>query len=240
MGSNAWLRARGLHASAHFPRRLRPAIANALGLETSTTPINGPPGGFRLGTWGVPMDVSRSRSWPSRILRRAFTIRSVVSSSDMGMIIVTPTAQGWSDELRNGSSPEGCARAREDVLDASGSGLIASDLWRLSTVSRATGSIWPPVAQGQTQETGGSGSDQRSRDGVNDGPGSRGAHSLTTQEAGCPPACRAPKSAMRRRPGQTASPPGFNDSSADIRTLHARERSPGSVGFGFGRVRLGR
>lgn len=115
------------------PRRLRPAITNALRLETSTTPINGLPGDFRVGTWGVP----GSDRFPVTFVAQpdttalALTIRSVVSSSDMGMIIVTPTAQGWSDELREWvEARKGVLVPAEDVLNTDGSGLTASDLWQ--------------------------------------------------------------------------------------------------------------
>ena len=119
-----------LHLS---PRRMRPAIASALGLETSTSPTNGLPGHFRIGTWGV----AGSDRFPVTFVAQpdttalALTIRSVVSCSDMGMIIVTPTAQGWSDELREWvEARKGVLVPAEDVLDTSGSGLIASDLWQ--------------------------------------------------------------------------------------------------------------
>ncbi len=115
------------------PRRLRPAITNALRLETSTTPINGLPGGFRLGTWGVP----GSDRFPVTFVAQpdttalAVTIRSVASSNELGTIIMTPTAQGWSDDLREWvEARKGVLVPAEDVLDSDGSRLIATSLWQ--------------------------------------------------------------------------------------------------------------
>lgn len=119
-----------LHVS---PKRMRPAIANALGLETSTAPIKGLPGEFRVGTWGV----TGSDRFPVVFVAQpdvaalATTIRSVVSSSDLGMIVMTPTAQGWSDELREWvEARKSVLVPAEDALDSYGSCLIASGLWQ--------------------------------------------------------------------------------------------------------------
>lgn len=119
-----------LHLS---PKRVRPAIANALGLETSTTPISGLPGAFRIGTWGV----AGSDRFPvffvaqSDMTVLATTIRSVVSSSDLSTIVLTPTAEGWSDQLREWvEARKGVLVPAEDALDTDGSGLIASGLWQ--------------------------------------------------------------------------------------------------------------
>ncbi|QYU66408.1 hypothetical protein J4558_15635 [Leptolyngbya sp. 15MV] len=118
-----------LHLS---PKRMRLAIASALALETSTTPINGLPGEFRIGTWGV----AGSDRFPvafvaqTDVLALATTIRSVVSSSDIGMIVMTPTADGWSDELREWvEARKSVLVTAEDALEASDTGLVASGLW---------------------------------------------------------------------------------------------------------------
>ncbi len=118
-----------LHLS---PMRMRPAIASALGLETSTSPINGLPGHFRIGTWGVP----GSDRFPVTFVAQpdttalAVTIRSVASSNQLGTIIMTPTAQGWSDELREWvEARRGVLVPAEDALSTDGSGLTASELW---------------------------------------------------------------------------------------------------------------
>lgn len=119
-----------LHLS---PTRMRPAIANALSLATSTTPIKGLPGEFRVGTWGV----AGSDRFPVIFVAQpdvtalATTIRSVVSSSDLGMIVMTPTAQGWSDDLREWvEARKSVLVPAEDALDSDGSGLTASELWQ--------------------------------------------------------------------------------------------------------------
>lgn len=113
-------------------KRLRSVIANALGLETSTAPIKGLPGAFRLGTWGVPGSDRFPVTFVAEpdITALGTTIRSVVSSSDLGMIILTPTAEGWSDELREWvEARKGALVPAEDALDSDGTGLIASGLW---------------------------------------------------------------------------------------------------------------
>ncbi|MFZ2873203.1 MAG: hypothetical protein WAZ94_01825 [Phycisphaerales bacterium] len=115
------------------PERLRPAIASALSLETSTTPISGLPGQFRVGTWGVPGSDRFPVTFVAQpdVAALAITIRSVVSSSDLGMIVMTPTAQGWSDDLREWvEARKGVLVPAEDVLDSDGSRLIASSLWQ--------------------------------------------------------------------------------------------------------------
>jgi hypothetical protein len=115
------------------PRRLRSAVANALGLETSAVSIKGLPGAFRIGTWGVP----GSDRFPvmfaaePEVTTLENTIRAAVLSSDLGKIIVTPTAQGWSDELREWvEARKGVLVPAEDALESDGSSLIASGLWQ--------------------------------------------------------------------------------------------------------------
>lgn len=241
-----------LHIS---PRRLRPAIANALGLETSTTPINGPPGGFRLGTWGVP----GSDRFPVTFVAQpdttalALTIRSVVSSSDMGMIIVTPTAQDWFDELREWvEARKGVLVPAEDVLDASGSGLIASDLWQgfIDRFARRNGIDLASPRRSKTKrkkradrlgainavETA---LTQMARDRV------ALIRSRLRDEQGMPASLpRVTKSAIataaKVKPHVITRV--FNDSSADgVRTLFTLVNDPQALwDSGFGRVRLGR
>jgi len=134
-------------------RDARLVIAHALGICTSTTPVASVPGVLRIGTW----EPQRSTAFPvvlaahSKVTELASLIRGAVLESDRPALVLTPTADGWTDELRGWvESRKGTLVPLHDVLEADDDGMIvASELWPqfLGSFAKRAGVSFPSATQ---------------------------------------------------------------------------------------------
>lgn len=114
------------------PTALRSAVAAALGLRTSTIPIDRTPGAVRLGTWeprpGLAFGVGLVAHGEAGVV--ANLVRAAVLGDGKPMIMLTPTAALWTDELRAWvEQRRSILVPADEVIEAGSDGLIATEAW---------------------------------------------------------------------------------------------------------------
>jgi hypothetical protein len=114
------------------PAALRSAMAAALGLRTSTVPVDRAPGAVRLGAWeprpGLAFGVGFVAHWEAGVV--ANLVRATVLGDGRPMIVLTPTAELWTDELREWvEQRRSILVPADEALDAGSEGLVATAAW---------------------------------------------------------------------------------------------------------------
>jgi hypothetical protein len=114
------------------PTALRSAIAAALGLRTSTMPVDRTPGMLRLGAWeprpGLAFGVGLVAHGETGVF--ANLVRAAVLGDGKPMIMLTPTAALWTDELRAWvEQRRGILVPADEAIDAGSDGLVATEAW---------------------------------------------------------------------------------------------------------------
>lgn len=113
------------------PTALRSAMAAALDLRTSTMPIDRTPA-LRLGAWeprpGLAFGVGLVAHGETGVV--ANLVRAAVLGDGKPMIMLTPTAALWTDELRAWvEQRRSILVPADEVLDAGTEGLVATKAW---------------------------------------------------------------------------------------------------------------
>lgn len=114
------------------PGVLRSAMATALGLRTSTVPVDRTPGTLRLGTWEPRPALAFAVELVTHTDRAAVAhlVRAAVSADTNPVIVLTPTAEAWTDELRAWVEQRRCVLASADeIIHAGSNGLLAKESW---------------------------------------------------------------------------------------------------------------
>lgn len=114
------------------PAALRSVTAAALGLRTSTVPADRTPGALRLGTWEprprMAIGVSLVAHAEACVVARL--VRDAVLGDRQPAIVLTPTAELWTDDLRAWVEQRRSVLVPADeVIGDGGDGLVATAAW---------------------------------------------------------------------------------------------------------------
>lgn len=114
------------------PTALRSAMAAALGLRTSTTPVDRRPGALRLGAWeprpGLAFGVELVAHGETVAL--ANLVRAAMLGDGKPMIVLTPTDALWTDDLCAWvEQRHGILVPADEAIDAGSDSLVATEAW---------------------------------------------------------------------------------------------------------------